>query len=70
PACVVHLSSDFCHWGSRFRFQSHNPSHGAIHEHIHWLDQKGMAIIKSQDVEGFGQYLAEHKNTICGRHPI
>lgn len=31
---------------------------------------QGMAIIQSQDVEGFGRYLAQHANTICGRHPI
>eukprot|EP00903_Cladosiphon_okamuranus_P021530 g19793.t1 len=64
------ISSDFCHWGSRFRFQAHDPTHGAIHNHIHWLDHKGMALIQDQNAGGFRRYLAEHGNTICGRHPI
>ncbi|CAN0178636.1 unnamed protein product [Ectocarpus sp. 6 AP-2014] len=64
------ISSDFCHWGSRFRFQAHDPTHGAIHDHIHWLDHQGMMLIQAQNAVGFGQYLAEHGNTICGRHPI
>ncbi|CAM9512865.1 unnamed protein product, partial [Ascophyllum nodosum] len=64
------VSSDFCHWGLRFRYQPRDPSHGAIHEHIRWLDEKGMALIESQNVEGFARYLTEHANTICGRHPI
>eukprot|EP00903_Cladosiphon_okamuranus_P013283 g12383.t1 len=29
-----------------------------------------MDLIASQDAAGFHQYLAEHANTICGRHPI
>lgn len=31
---------------------------------------QGMSLIESKDVEGFHGYLAEHANTICGRHPI
>lgn len=38
-------SSDFCHWGSRFRFQAHDPTHGAIHNHIHWLDHQVSVLV-------------------------
>ena len=31
---------------------------------------QGMNLISSQDAAGFDRYLAEHANTICGRHPI
>lgn len=27
-------------------------------------------LIQAQNTEGFSRYLAEHGNTICGRHPI
>jgi predicted class III extradiol MEMO1 family dioxygenase len=65
------VSSDFCHWGSRFRYQPHDSSKGsAIHEYIRWLDHRGMTLIESQDITGFENYLREHRNTICGRHPI
>ncbi|CAM9701438.1 unnamed protein product [Ectocarpus sp. 4 AP-2014] len=64
------ISTDFCHWGSRFRYQPLGAAHSAIHEHISWLDHEGMKLIQSQDAKGFRRYLAEHGNTICGRHPI
>ncbi|CAM9112558.1 unnamed protein product [Discosporangium mesarthrocarpum] len=70
PSNFFVVSSDFCHWGSRFHYQPHDPMHGAIHQYIDWLDHQGMAYIQSQDVKGFYRYLAEHQNTICGRHPI
>lgn len=70
PANFFVVSSDFCHWGSRFRYQPRDPARGPIHEYIRWLDHQGMTCIQSQDIKGFGRYLAEHANTICGRHPI
>ncbi|CAM9131508.1 unnamed protein product [Phaeothamnion confervicola] len=65
------ISSDFCHWGSRFRYQPYDPTHGAeVYEYIEWLDRQGMSLIEARDLAGYYRYLAEHKNTICGRHPI
>jgi MEMO1 family protein len=29
-----------------------------------------MKLIENLDAPGFAAYLSEHKNTICGRHPI
>lgn len=40
----VVCSSDFCHWGSRFRYQPHDKSHGEIADYIEWLDREGMTV--------------------------
>jgi len=64
------VSSDFCHWGSRFRFQYYNPDDGPIFESIQKLDKLGMDTIEARDPDAFTSYLRKYKNTICGRHPI
>lgn len=38
PANVFVISSDFCHWGSRFSYQHYEKSWGEIHESIEKLD--------------------------------
>uniref|UniRef100_A0A7S3XLT3 Protein MEMO1 n=1 Tax=Heterosigma akashiwo TaxID=2829 RepID=A0A7S3XLT3_HETAK len=70
PNCFFIISSDFCHWGQRFRYQPYEEDHGEIHQYIEWLDHKGMELIESLDPEGFIAYLSQYHNTICGRHPI
>ncbi|KAJ7552957.1 hypothetical protein O6H91_06G078300 [Diphasiastrum complanatum] len=64
------VSSDFCHWGSRFNYTYHEKKRGAIYKSIEALDQSGMSIIESGNPEAFRDYLQEFDNTICGRHPI
>ncbi|TMW56516.1 hypothetical protein Poli38472_006526 [Pythium oligandrum] len=64
------ISSDFCHWGSRFRYQPHDSTYGEIHEYIKYLDREGMTHIERLDTVGFAEYLEKTENTICGRHPI
>lgn len=68
------VSSDFCHWGSRFRYQPFDKtSYGqnlAIWEYIDRLDHEGMGCIEEMDPRKFSQYLARTENTICGRYPI
>lgn len=69
------ISSDFCHWGSRFRYtpttaSGYSKSGGEIHEFIEWLDRLGMDKISSQEPGAFARYIQEYSNTICGRHPI
>ena len=64
------ISSDFCHWGSRFRFQWQDPELGPIYKSIEWLDKTGMDLISSGDPDAFKSYLHKYENTICGRHPI
>lgn len=69
------VSSDFCHWGSRFRYnpisaRGYTKKDGNIHDFIEWLDKLGMDSISSQEPGAFAMYMKEYSNTICGRHPI
>ncbi|KAJ2161084.1 hypothetical protein GGF46_001755 [Coemansia sp. RSA 552] len=80
------VSSDFCHWGSRFRYKYYKapgdsrptnlsartgcPAGAPIWESIQALDTAGMAAVARLDHAKFKQYLDETQNTICGRHPI
>lgn len=64
------VSSDFCHWGSRFRYTYYEKDHGPIYKSIEALDKRGMDLIEKRDPRGFHSYLQEYENTICGRHPI
>lgn len=64
------VSSDFCHWGSRFQFTFQDHRMGPIFKSIEWLDKSGMDIIESGSPEDFTKYLDRYNNTICGRHPI
>jgi len=66
---IVVISSDFCHWGPRFRYQ---PTFQGkqIFEHIEEMDKTGMSHIEMQDPGAFAKYLKQTSNTICGRHPI
>ncbi|KAA8525522.1 hypothetical protein F0562_007377 [Nyssa sinensis] len=70
PNNFFSVSSDFCHWGSRFNYVHYDKKHGAIHKSIEALDRMGMEIIETGDPDAFKQYLSEFDNTICGRHPI
>jgi AmmeMemoRadiSam system protein B len=70
PETLFIISSDFCHWGSRFKFTYHDVNNTHIYESIEYLDKLGMAHIESISSENFDKYLKEYKNTICGRRPI
>ncbi|KAJ2800432.1 hypothetical protein H4R20_004066 [Coemansia guatemalensis] len=80
------ISSDFCHWGSRFGYtlykesdnsravmlnrRSDRPTGVPVWQSIERLDFDGMEAITHIDHARFKQYLDETENTICGRHPI
>ncbi|KAF7724996.1 hypothetical protein EC973_000489 [Apophysomyces ossiformis] len=85
PANLFIISSDFCHWGSRFQYTFYRKERTGtplqlgrnmtsletpIHASIRDLDYEGMETIESLDFEQFALYLARTRNTICGRHPI
>ncbi|CAK8569994.1 unnamed protein product [Lathyrus sativus] len=70
PTNFFSISSDFCHWGSRFNYMYHDKNHGPIYKSIEALDKMGMDIIETGDPDSFKKYLSEYDNTICGRHPI
>ena len=67
---VFVVSSDFCHWGQRFRFTHKFDDEPVIHRSIERLDRQGMQLIESQSFTEFTKYLDSTGNTICGRHPI
>ncbi|CEL95633.1 unnamed protein product [Vitrella brassicaformis CCMP3155] len=72
PGTMFVISSDFCHWGKRFRYTYLKPeSQGKhINDAISDLDRQGIALIEQHKAEAFALYLKIQGNTICGRHPI
>jgi AmmeMemoRadiSam system protein B len=64
------ISSDFCHWGSRFNFTYHDKKNNYPYESIEGLDKLGMENIESMEPDNFTKYISSTKNTICGRKPI
>ena len=68
--CVI--STDFCHWGSRFQYQPVPSSISStdIHSFIRDLDHQGMKHIEMEEPGAFAKYLKQTRNTICGRHAI
>jgi MEMO1 family protein len=69
PANLFIISSDFCHWGTRFGYTWSQPGVG-LADGIEALDRRGMALIEAGDAAGWRAYLAETGNTVCGRWPI
>lgn len=71
PSNLFVISSDFCHWGQRFRYTPIETAGGrSIHEQITALDHQGMDAISKLDPTVFNDYLKKTQNTICGRNPI
>ena len=70
PGHLFIVSTDFCHWGSRFRYTFYDRSFGKIWRCVEHLDRKGMDLIEKKSPTEFRDYLEEYNNTICGRHPI
>ncbi|KAI7905590.1 MEMO1 family [Cokeromyces recurvatus] len=85
PENLFIISSDFCHWGTRFRYTYYTPSDDEpaidlrvqkdkitrpIFESIQSLDFRGIHVLEELSFTKFQSYLAETENTICGRHPI
>ncbi|CCW59988.1 unnamed protein product [Phytomonas sp. EM1] len=72
PSNVFILSSDFCHWGSRFRYTYHyqRDTYPNIGEAIIALDHRAISLLHNKDIDGWYDYLEQTNNTICGRNPI
>ncbi|KAJ5076813.1 protein memo1 [Anaeramoeba ignava] len=64
------ISSDFCHWGSRFHFTTLPDKSIPIWQAIQKLDRMGMNAIESLNPKNFYDYLDKWGTTICGRNPI
>lgn len=86
PSNLFVISSDFCHWGSRFRYTYYQPADDTpatqlrssarvlpdypIHESIAAVDRESMDAVESGDHDRFWRQLKATGNTVCGRHPI
>ncbi|XP_044735766.1 protein MEMO1 [Chrysoperla carnea] len=70
PQNLFVISSDFCHWGRRFRYTYFDKSKGEIYKSIEHLDKMGMNIIEELNAYDYEKYLNSYGNTICGRNPI
>ena len=46
PSNLFVISSDFCHWGQRFRYTYYDDKKGEIHESIKALDHAVIALFK------------------------
>lgn len=53
PGNVFVFSSDFCHWGSRFKFTYYNKEDGQIWQSIEKLDGEGMIAIQNHSYKQF-----------------
>jgi AmmeMemoRadiSam system protein B len=85
PTNAFVVSSDFAHWGLRFRYTHYQPSSGAatslranskapdnpeIHESIRAVDLECMGACESGSHQNWLDVLRDTGNTVCGRHPI
>lgn len=70
PQNLFIISSDFCHWGHRFRYTYYDRNWGDIYQSITKLDRMAMDVIETLNPSAFTDYLKKYGNTICGRHPI
>lgn len=79
------ISSDFAHWGLRFRYTYYQPASGSpielsssaktprdppIHESIKAVDFECMGACESGSHSAWLNCLDQNGNTVCGRHPI
>lgn len=86
PTSLFIVSSDFAHWGSRFRYTYYQPNDSGavkqlketnrprtdppIHESIKKVDFMCVEAIEKGEHDKFLHVLKETGNTVCGRHPI
>ena len=63
------FSSDFTHYGPRFKFTPFGPS-GKAAGKVRELDAAVIGLIARRDAPGFREFLDETHATICGRHGI
>jgi len=85
PTNAFVISSDFAHWGLRFRYTHYQPSTGdaislrnsskpptnpEIHESIKNVDFECIGACESGSHQAWLDVLSETGNTVCGRHPI
>ncbi|KAK5109098.1 hypothetical protein LTR62_007555 [Meristemomyces frigidus] len=85
PSTAFVISSDFAHWGLRFRYtwyrspgspsqnlkaSSPTPRNPPIHESIKAVDFECIGACESGNHMTWLEALEETSNTVCGRHPV
>ena len=85
PTTAFVISSDFAHWGLRFRYTYYRPTSKSpinlsasakapkdpeIHESIKQVDFECIDACEKGSHEGWLSCLEGNGNTVCGRHPI
>lgn len=71
PDTLVIISTDFTHYGPRFRYTPFEDTKGEqLLEKIKELDLEGVRHIESMDATAFRRYLARKRPTICGREAV
>lgn len=70
PRNLFVISSDFCHWGSRFDYTFYDKKKGEIWQSIEYYDMMAVDIMKKYEPKELDDYFKKYENTICGRHPI
>ncbi len=64
------ISTDFCHWGERFRYTYRFDKDGCPGDSIERMDREAMRILTANDCTLWRKYMAATQNTICGRHAL
>eukprot|EP01060_Flectonema_neradi_P012369 TRINITY_DN191_c8_g1_i1.p1 TRINITY_DN191_c8_g1~~TRINITY_DN191_c8_g1_i1.p1 ORF type:complete len:315 (+),score=45.48 TRINITY_DN191_c8_g1_i1:46-945(+) len=72
PKSKFIISSDFCHWGSRFGYQYHfeKEKYPNVGDSIIAMDHKAIDLIAKRDLPALDSYMGTTRNTICGIQPI
>eukprot|EP01017_Pseudomicrothorax_dubius_P010711 TRINITY_DN1385_c0_g2_i4.p1 TRINITY_DN1385_c0_g2~~TRINITY_DN1385_c0_g2_i4.p1 ORF type:complete len:255 (+),score=31.76 TRINITY_DN1385_c0_g2_i4:461-1225(+) len=70
PENIFIISTDMCHWGSRYKYTNYNKDDGEIHSSIEKQDHEAIELLERHDIVGFTKYLHEVQSPICGRHSL
>ena len=70
PKTFLCVSSDFTHWGGRFRYTYLPEGNEPVWQRISKIDHNAMDAISTTEVDNFRNYIKQSKATICGRVPI
>lgn len=69
-ATLYVFSSDFTHYGPRYRYTPFGPSAIPAKNRIRELDDRAVRLVSALDPGAFRDYLRETGATICGRHGL
>lgn len=67
PGTLWIVSSDFTHYGARFRYV---PFTEGVPERLRAQDHAAAGLIVNRDLAGFAEFLGKTGATICGMNPI